>query len=49
MPIADRGPASLVPPWVCRSAMGIAYWEGVRSIEPSYGRLRAALAAPMAA
>jgi hypothetical protein len=40
---ADHGPVWAVPRWLCRAAMGMAYWEGVRSVEPSLSRLRASL------
>lgn len=41
--IADRGPPRWVPMQVCYAPLAIAFWQGVRSVAPSYRALRTAL------
>ena len=41
--LADRGPARWVPTWTCYPPMAIAFWDGMKSVAPSYRQLRTAL------
>ena len=43
--VAQRGPPRWIPMQVCYAPLAIAYWQGVRSVAPSYRDLRAALVA----